>query len=88
MVTKFNINEDNKDVEKHIDYLNNLVIKLRESGKGKRYLKSIEKFYKNFVEPWSKEYYLNQSEISEDEENEMINEILELIKQINIILKK
>jgi hypothetical protein len=77
--------EDNRSIEGYVKNLDSLIVKLRNldklTDKNKQYLISI---YSDTIIPWMEEYYLNDKELSLQEESEMIDFILDLI---NIALK-
>jgi hypothetical protein len=77
--------EDNRSIEGYVKNLDSLIVKLRNldklTDKNKQYLISI---YSDTIIPWMEEYYLNDKELSPQEESEMIDFILDLI---NIALK-
>jgi hypothetical protein len=80
--------EDNETIEGAIKILNKLIIKLRNTKdidvKTKQNLLEI---YNNLILPWMEEFYLLNKNLSEIEEKEMIDIILDNISMINKLLK-
>jgi hypothetical protein len=80
--------EDNETIEGAIKILDKLIIKLRNTKdidvKTKQNLLEI---YNNLILPWMEEFYLLNKNLSEIEEKEMIDIILDNISMINKLLK-
>lgn len=80
--------EDNKNIEGYVKYLDSLILKLRTiKGIDEPTKQKLLSTYSEFISPWMKKYYLLNKEISENEEMEMIDIILDNINMINDLLK-
>lgn len=83
------LSEDNKTIEGYIKNLESLIIKLRTlnklNNKNKQYLISI---YNDTITPWMEEYYINDKNLTKEEESEMIDFILDLTNTSTKILNK
>jgi regulator of sirC expression with transglutaminase-like and TPR domain len=85
---RFKLLEDNKNIEGYVEYLDNLIIKLKASNK----LKYDDPLYKelistnNKIASWVKNYILLNKEIDPKDEEIMINAILDRVNSINKIL--
>jgi hypothetical protein len=81
--------EDHKTIEGYLKNLDSLVVKLRTldklTDKNKQFLIEI---YNNTIIPWMEEYYLNDKELTQEEESEMIDFILDLTNTALKILNK
>lgn len=86
---KFKLLEDNKNIEGYVKYLDDLIIKLKNSNK----LKQDDPLFKelistnNTIASWMKNYILLNKEIDLKDEEIMINAILDRVNSINKILK-
>ena len=80
--------EDNKNIEGYIKYLDSLILKLRTiKGIDEPTKQKLLSTYNEIISPWMKKYYLINKEISENEEMEMIDIILDNINMINKLLE-
>ena len=85
---KFKLLEDNKNIEGYIKYLDSLILKLRTiKGIDESTKQKLLSTYNEIISPWMKKYYLINKEISENEEMEMIDIILDNINMINKLLE-
>jgi hypothetical protein len=81
----FDINEENKDIDNAISYLESLIIQLRKSNKLDDVTKElIQDLFDNEIAYYMTNYYLPGIETNSKYEKQIINDILDLIN----ILKK
>jgi len=74
--------EDNKDVESWVKQLDQLIVKLRNSGKLKKdpeLFKYIEQFYEDKIIPFTRHHYLVDKEMDSKYEDTIKNDIIDLI---------
>jgi hypothetical protein len=85
----YNLLEDNKSIEGYITYLDQLIVKLRTTkGIDEELKKELLKFYETLIHPWTKKYYLSNKEISENDEKEMIDIILDKSNEISKLINE
>lgn len=81
--------EDHKIIEEYIKHLDSLIVKLRKlnklTDKNKQELILI---YNNNIIPWVENYYLFGKELTQEEETEMIDFILDLTNTAIKIINK
>jgi hypothetical protein len=81
----FDINEENKDIDNAISYLESVVVQLRKSNKLDGTTKNlIQDLFDNEVSYYMTNYYLPGIETNSKYEEQIINDIIDLIS----ILKK
>jgi hypothetical protein len=81
----FNINEENKDIDNVISYLESTIVQLRKSNKLDDITKNlIQDLFNNEILYYMTNYYLSGIEINSKYEEQIINDIIDLIS----ILKK
>ena len=81
----FNINEENKDIDNAILYLESIVVQLRKSNKLDNTTKNlIQGLFDNEISYYMTNYYLPGIETNSKYEEQIINDIIDLIG----ILKK
>jgi hypothetical protein len=81
----FNINEENKDIDNAILYLESIVVQLRKSNKLDDTTKNlIQDLFDNEISYYMTNYYLPGIETNSKYEEQIINDIIDLIG----ILKK
>lgn len=81
----FNINEENKDIDNVISYLESTIVQLRKSNKLDDITKNlIQDLFNNEILYYMTNYYLPGIEINSKYEEQIINDIIDLIS----ILKK
>jgi len=82
------LNEDNKNIESLIQYLDSLIVNIRTSGKLKndpKLLKYIQNFYENYPMHFYENYIMKDIEIDPKLEQEIIDEILDFINKLEKI---
>jgi hypothetical protein len=81
----FDINEENKDIDNAISYLESVVVQLRKSNKLDDTTKNlIQDLFDNEISYYMTNYYLPGIETNSKYEEQIINDIIDLIS----ILKK
>lgn len=81
----FDINEENKDIDNAISYLESIVVQLRKSNKLDNTTKNlIQGLFDNEISYYMTNYYLPGIETNSKYEEQIINDIIDLIG----ILKK
>ena len=81
----FDINEENKDIDNAISYLESVVVQLRKSNKLDDTTKNlIQDLFDNEISYYMTNYYIPGIETNSKYEEQIINDIIDLIS----ILKK
>jgi len=79
--------EDNKSIEKDINQLSQLIVKLRETkGLDEEFKKELILLYDSEISPWTKKYYLFNKETPKNEEDRMTEIIINMIITIASLL--
>jgi uncharacterized protein YjgD (DUF1641 family) len=82
------LNEDNKEIEDIIKYLNSRIVELRESGKLKpnsEFNKELEIIYNKWINPWYEHIIFNQVETDKETTEIIINRILSVVSFLKSI---
>lgn len=81
--------EDNKDIDSLIDHLNSKIVELRKTKILKEeddLFRNLKLIYEESINPWMKDYFLLDKELSKEDEQELIDLILDAISTINKII--
>jgi hypothetical protein len=80
----FNIQEDNKDVDSLISYLESIIVKLRRDKKlDDIILNLIKDLFENEIQYYTTQYYLPNIEINAKYEQQIRDIILDMINILN-----
>jgi hypothetical protein len=83
----FDINEENKDIDNVISYLESLIVQLRKSNKLDNITKElIQDLFNNEIAYYMTNYYLPGVETNSKYEEQIINNIIDLINILKKIL--
>ena len=84
---KININEDIKEVDSAINYLESIIKRLKQKNNiPEPILEEIRSFYSETIFPYMEYYYINGKEIDDYYTRITINEILDLANTLNHFL--
>jgi hypothetical protein len=82
----FDINEENKDIDNAISYLESIVVQLRKSNKLDDTTKNlIQDLFDDDISYYMTNYYLPEIETNSKYEEQIINDIIDLISTLKKI---
>jgi len=71
--------ENNEEIDKLVHFLDQKVVEFRHKYPNQSIIPEIAKFYKNVVIPWQEKYHLDHIEPSDETDEQIKNQILDLM---------